>query len=369
MNYDIILVNIFTRIQAPYLPIIKYMSQDLKIGLLDVGWAPKQVDKLRLTQKQFEDLACDFGAERVALSERHSCSLLMIPQFKYEKGVLSHVFKHIEHKKMIVTNSFGFGLQFMEDFPPKRVHKFLTWDRRLLNKKLLGTVGGASIRNRFDIEVMGSPFQRYPVFPEIDLDYVVAFPSMLGFSSIRERLDFITNVERLLAEVRGRSVALKPHNVKDGGNNIFALSNSPLMGPMYTLCKRLTGISSRVNNTNTIFAFGIAAAHRRVAKKTIPFQQLTKYYNLNLELFLPGVKRGLITGNSASTWYALYNKLPVYNCGKEFETIEGETLRDNMECFGVPPCYGELLFDNRHFDIITEEARGADLIEVLRKEL
>ena len=118
-----------------------------------------------------------------------------------------------------------------------------------------------------------------------------------------------------------------------------------------------------------IISLGISTAYYAIGKKTTSLSCVTEFSNLNLELLLPGVRRGLITGNSGSIWFALYDRLPAYNCGKDFREIGATTLRDNMECFGLPPCQGMLEFDNAHFAKVSDEARQADLLNVLKQRL
>ena len=49
-------------------------------------------------------------------------------------------------------------------------------------------------------------------------------------------------------------------------------------------------------------------------KRVVNLRELTKWHNLNLELFLPDVKKGLITGRSNSIWHGLFLKKPTFNC-------------------------------------------------------
>ena len=96
---------------------------------------------------------------------------------------------------------------------------------------------------------------------------------------------------------------------------------------------------------------------------------MTPYFNLGLELFLPGVRKGLVTGRSSVVWYALVHRLPVYNCDDETERARGEGVVDSYRAFGVPPCHGRLTFDRGNFERISDSVRQADLLDLLQKEL
>ncbi len=62
-------------------------------------------------------------------------------------------------------------------------------------------------------------------------------------------------------------------------------------------------------------------------------------------------------------------RLAVYNCDSYSEVAIGQNVLDNMRSFGVPPCHGELIFDERCFGSIDNEDREADMIEVLKNLL
>ena len=52
----------------------------------------------------------------------------------------------------------------------------------------------------------------------------------------------------------------------------------------------------------------------KIKKKTQNLNRLTNYHFLSLEIFLPYVTTGLITGQSNSIWHGLNSHLKVYNC-------------------------------------------------------
>jgi hypothetical protein len=114
-------------------------------------------------------------------------------------------------------------------------------------------------------------------------------------------------------------------------------------------------------------AFG--AAYGRLAARTRHLDALTPYFNLGIELFLPLVRRGLVTGRSSVVWHALVQGLPVYNCDDETVAARSDGVLDSYRAFGVPPCHARLEFDPRAFDRIAPSTREADLLDLLQKEL
>ena len=369
MHCDIILLNCYSRVQAPYLPIIKYMSPDASVGLCDLEMSHRRAHRTEETQRKFELLAYESGAKQLSVSERHSCSILILPQFRYSPETMRFVLSRVEHEKLVVMNSFGYGLEFMDDISQQAVDAFLVWDSLLLSKKAMLVKQHEQVLSRFETITVGSPFVRYPVFPDFSCDYMVAFPTHMGFDNSLEQLEFMFDVATLLGKLEGDEVLLKLHNVRDGGHDIFSTRRYPVRfsSCTYPLAKFLRGVSPKMDER--IDYLGISKAYGAIKRRVKPLSHLTEYHNFNLELLLPGVQKGLVTGNSASIWFALYNRLPVYNCGKDFHWIVSPTLRSNMDCFGLPPCRGMLEFSNDHFAKVSEEARQADLLEVLKEKL
>lgn len=367
MTFDLILINTFTRFQSHYLPLIKYLSKDIKIGMVN-SILPKAKEKLGETQNVFDGFCRRLGAVPVDINEKPLCSVLLMPQANYESEKVSAILEKVDYTKLIVTNTFGFGLDYMDELSTRGIHKFLVWDRQLFYKKWGRNKNSDEIIKRFDLDVMGSPFKSYPVFPEIEFDYLIALPSLMGMDTKEDQLQFIENVLKLIKGIGPARIALKPHNVKDGGNNVFSFRNVfALARFFYQLLINLKGCAGYTDEI--IKSLGISSRYRSLSVRTELLQDVTSYFNLNLELFMPGIKRGLITGNSATTWFALANRLPVYNCGKDKSLIKGETLRENMECFGVPPCNGELRFDKDNFSNVSDEVRNGDLLEIIKNEI
>ena len=115
----------------------------------------------------------------------------------------------------------------------------------------------------------------------------------------------------------------------------------------------------------------IIQKYEKMMEKVVMLSRLTPYHNFNLELFLPNVKKGLITGRSNSIWHGLYNKLPVYNCvSDETKSVSVEKMHSyNMSYFNVDSCEGGLSFDKEKYDIIDNTTRKSDFVKFLDLEL
>ena len=371
-HYDIILVFVFSRIHNYFFNIAKYLGNDYKIGIFVVG--VEKAKRTSETDRLFISLCKELGAD-VLYEGNFSCELLAVPQFR-ETGLLWGRIKNcITFKKIISMQSFGLGVEFLEEYVKHGIKKHLVYDRIVFQNKLKTDESRQFVNENLEIAEMGCPDLKYPVFPDFKCDYMVAFPTALSFTDSRSKTIFLENILSLLSQIPPEEhVVIKLHNVKDGGNPIDS--------------GKIFNISSKLNPSGDVFKAGAKLAaftsktfafkfinlyngflYAEVLFKTAHMDKFTKYYNFGIELFLPGVKKGFITGRTSSVWYALYDKIPVYNCDNETEKARSRNVLDSYKSFGVPPCKGELRFNPENFNKISNSARKADLIEILKKEL
>ncbi len=118
-------------------------------------------------------------------------------------------------------------------------------------------------------------------------------------------------------------------------------------------------------------SISIAIIYIKIMQRVRKLSELTEYHNLNLELFLPNVKKGMITGRSNSIWHGLFLKKPTYNCIDEDKGYYSDTKmhKYTMKYFDVHGNYHKLKFDQTKFDIIDDRTRELDFIEIIEKEL
>ena len=106
--------------------------------------------------------------------------------------------------------------------------------------------------------------------------------------------------------------------------------------------------------------------------------EISPYHNLGLEVFLPRVRKGVITGRSATLWHALHNRLPVFNCVDDEKVNFGHLLRDSpanrihpkiMAYLDVPYCGGEPIFNEDNFSVVNDSTAERDLIALVEGAL
>ena len=118
-----------------------------------------------------------------------------------------------------------------------------------------------------------------------------------------------------------------------------------------------------------------ALLHKRVMQRAVPMIELTLLADMSMEAFLPGVRKGVIGGESNTIWGTLFFDLPYYNCISPDERTVGNSellekrsdalLDMNLKYFGVPYCYGLLEHGGRRSDIACDLARHRNLVDVV----
>jgi hypothetical protein len=367
--YDLILVYALGRMHNHYLNVVKHLAGRLRIGIY-AGPIQKKV-KTAETEQTFLGLARALGAQLLD-GGPHRARLVVVPQFPWEPGEPGALLgSRVRGERLVATQTFGYGTQYLDALAAAGITRLLVYDRRVFENKLKTEDERRWVAARFEVVEMGAPFARYPVFDGPATDYLVALPTELSFLDGRAKAAFARNVVRLVGSLPDDlDVVLKLHNVSDGGRLMERQSRAFRMGERVG---RLGGLPpappapGRLGEGLARLAFG--AAFGRLGRRGRLMNDLTPYFNLGLELFLPHVRRGLVTGRSSVVWYALVNRLPVYNCDDETVRARSDGVLDSYRAFGVPPCHGRPAFDARAFDRIAESVREADLLELLQKEL
>lgn len=366
--YDIVLLHAWSRVHNHFLNIIRHLSARLRIGVCH-GAVVKQV-KNPETEKRFLELCRKLGAELFEELE-FDCGLLVIPQFEYKEGYLASLMSSSRARSQVVVQTFGHGAVNLAALSAQGLKRLLVYDLQVFEQKLETEEERRFVHDRFELVEMGSPFVKHPVFEEPRTDYLVAFPTDLSLLDTAHKAQFVHNVVKLLGEIPpSDQVLVKLHNVSDGGRLPERSQKYFEMG--YQWGRRASWIPpwrlpGAVGNVLADVTFG--AGYRTMLDRGSALEDLTPDYNLGLELFMPCVKKGVITGRSTVSWHALVNDIPVYNCDDEVERARADAVLLNHRLFGVPPCHGRLTFDPASFRKIADSTRKADLLQVLEQEL
>lgn len=387
-DYDIILVITNFRRAMVYLPILKELGLDYRIGIYRSDTDKDDSNKTRQTDGVFFELCRSLGAQ---FAEKYplSTKLLFLPQWPYAAGKIATLKEHVNFDKCFILMGMMWGNLHMDQLEGIPVDAYLVVDRDLYYYRLSKRPEEEKLKLPTEkvIEV-GLPFKGYPVFEDLDLDYIIAAPTPLSLPEPKDRAAFLKNVLRLLKHFNSEPdrIAYKPHNGDErydyvvdkrfyqvGTNGIAKYLEPFLMialESLKSLCALMDAFGLK-KITDAVYGLLTAFYYRRLMKKVKPLNDLTPYHNFSLELMLPHVKKGLITGRSNTIWHGLYLKMPVYNCVDKRTIREDPTKMnyESMKLFETPFCNGEPTFDESYFSIVREEVREKDMIEYIRNTL
>lgn len=384
-RFDVVLVLAHFRAATTYLSIIRTLSSRLRIGLLLASVDPAYLQKTIPGQKTFVHLCQKFGATLIEPAARVTAELMLIQQYHYPQHTAMDIVKRVTARKRIgMMGLASAGLEKQDSFLSLfGLQRLYVPSRRLM--QFLITERGADDRyaGMEAIEV-GLPFAKYPVFPEFEVDYILASPTVFSFHSETGKQHFLETVDRLLEQIPCNArIAYKPHNgnVRDYFAPKFHYGIGCTIKPFHTLRKTLFGLASRAPSRWRSHAQKIETSirHTAILDRVIPMLKLTPYADISIEAFLPGVRSGVIGGLSNTIWGTLYSGLPYYNCvDSSLRSEQSELLPHknsdayldmNLRFFGVPYCEGSLALGAHGEGIVTEADRGGDLIRSIEDEL
>ena len=384
---DVLLVLGYFRSAAAYLAIIRHLSPTLRIGVLPAEVDASYLAKTPAAQAMFLELCTDFGAEIIAQGTVVETRMMVVQQFPYPAKTAATINETVRAERRAGFLSLalaGIPLQdaFLEQFGLKKV---LVPNRRLFDF-LVGRRKAQSVYAGIEVEQVGLPYARYPIFPEFRADYVIAAPTAFSFRKEIHKHQFFTDVLKLLDQLPQSAVVVyKAHNAL--ARDYFT---RPVYAPPGAVLARVpgAGVVLRALSQRSPLALRrhfqrlyTSMLHAQVLRRVVPMTAVTPYSDISLEAFLPGVSGGVIGGLSNTIWGTLYFGLTYYNCADEEERSKSKVnellphkdssnyLDLNLQFFSVPSCHGNLSGGARGEDIVTPRDRTGDLIETIVREL
>ncbi len=376
-TYDLILLYVFHRVHNYYLNIIKYLSNNLSIGIVEESSVAdtKTRKKIANTERVFLDLCRQLGADILDPKKKYSCNLLLAPQHSYTYSSA----ENISRNKIIALHRFGSGAAGLDQLKKMGVVKMWVYERKLLTDMLLHEKRDELIKE-FEIIEMGTPYARYPAFDfsQLNIDYMIAFPTPMLIRTPPTKLRLLGNISTLINSIpNSNTICMKRHNVVDGG---YVLGKSRLheifcLCPIGFLSKIVCSTVSKIPDRqfkwiipNILYEFSVKTLEETIKSKTIMLSVLSDKYNFGIEHFIPFIKEGVITGISSCIWHSLYNNLAVYNCDDRllWKEMPNYAVYKN---FHVSPCHGKLNFNSSYMTKVSESSRKADLIKMIQDEL
>ena len=369
---DIVLVFPNFRRNAAFLSIIKHLSRDFDIGIIQVPI--NSPGKTLHVDKLFLGMCKELGAEIISPGKKVSTNLLLVPQWQYSQEAVAVIRNTVsESRKNICTCALTWAGMNNNLFETFDIHKIFVIDKNLFSFLLKRK--NLPIKFGRDIVEVGLPFEKYPVFDEpLDIDYIIAMPTPFSFPQEKSKVVFLKNVSTVLNEISKTNpnyvVTMKRHNATKSEhflNRKFVIITSFLNKLGFNFLKKSLRQRSLFSLPATIDSL-----YHDILHKVTPLDSHTPNSEFPLEIFLPFVRKGVIGGLSNTMWGALFFKKPYFNCIPDSvrqQLGDNLTLKISLDYFGIPFYDGRLTFDSSDFDKISDSTRNADLIEILKREL
>jgi hypothetical protein len=387
MKVDILLVFGHFRSVAAYLSIIRNLSPKVKIGVMRADVEPAYIAKTLSSHPMFLNLCAQFGAQIIAQGTEVDATLMVVQQFPYPAETAAVINRTVRAERRLGFLSLALaGIPLQDAFLTQfELTKVFVPNRRLFDF-LVERRGAEAVYEGIEVQQVGLPYARYPVFPDFKADYVIASPTGFSFRKEVHKHQYFEDVLRLLEQIPSSAVVVyKAHN---------GLTRDYFTPTAYA---RPGALLSRIPRAREILSTFLARAprwvrghlerlytsllHAKVLNRATPITTMTPYSDISLEAFLPGVSKGVIGGLSNTIWGTLYFGLTYYNCADEEErnksTINellphkdsSNYLDLNLQFFRVPYCHGDLSRGARGEEIVTAVDRNGDLMAAIMSEL
>ena len=380
-HYNFALVFVGFQRCCVFLSIIKELSKLYSIAIFPQEIDKKTSSRINNTNKSFLKLCEQFGAV-IIYSEKITADIEILPQTHYSRDIINNINQNIISKETFWLSGLAMGNGQYEYLYGKKIDSILVVDRQFYDYRICEYEENKVCKFDDDeILEIGVPYKKYPIFPKFEVDYIIANPTPFSFCTIKDRLFYLENVSLLLEKLDDDDiVALKPHNADERADyivdktlySIISLYLSASLHPFVDKLSRLISSSLPQGKfTDFFIKISIAILYSKIMSRALSLKDITEWHNLNLELFLPNVKKGLITGRSNSIWHGLYLKKPTYNCIDKDIPYYSETKmhKYSMKYLNVHGNYKNLKFDNDLYGKITDQTRNVDMISILKSKL
>lgn len=377
-HYDLILVYTSHRRHNNYLNIIKYMSASLRIGILKFETKHRWGE----SEEIYLQACLEAGAELV--EDDATCHSVMISRFGkpkdgggYYRDILVEMPERIKYQRVLINvDALMTGFLCLDDICEKLGPPVLM----VPSKKLFGILEPETreyaLTNNLEMVEVGTPFRKYPVFPDFETDYLLAYPSHVSVKNSAEHYQLLKNVVKTLKKIPDtEAVIVKPHNVRDTGNSLS-----------YTM------LSRRLGNKRWLFSlllfyvhlFDISVKGRTwyfiLPKKLMSLlvglhndyifsrceNLLDDYPAYGFEHFVSGIKKGVITGISQTILESVLQRKAVCCCDDLPITDKPESYQILGKTFGIA---GWHAFSHDGESCIEDSVREVDLMKYLKKTI
>lgn len=381
LKFDLVLVFSAVQRNCIFLDIIQKLSSTCRILVYILPLTKNQNTRLAKTSKLFLFKCEELGAE-VFSGTDIECDIMILAQRNYRQQEIQKLASSINAQKTLWLTGVAMGNAQYENLFGLKIDQVLVPDMNFYRHRLSKFSNDGVEFPRETLIEIGMP--KYSVFENCfkakKINYMVAHPTPFSFSSTSEAYIYYKRLYELTCKLTrdGKLVVIKNHNADERGNYLVT-SRSITLARLISYFRLEKYFLAFVNwhyemflnksemLSDLLLKMAIGIIDLKILRNCPRLSDFTNYADLNLELFLPYVQNGLITGRSNSIWHALHQKLPVINL-IEAEIpykYESKMHKYAMEYFGVH-FSGEFEFNISRNHVISNTTRNANFASVIK---
>jgi len=384
VKFDLVLVFSAPQRNCIFLEIIQKLSKKKSILVYPVVPSKNQVIRLAQTSQKF--LAkCEALGAKVGGYEEVSCKLMIIGQRDFQLIEIQNLKKNITAQKVAWLSGLAMGNAQYENLYGLKVDYVFIPDLNFYRHRLSEfSTNGIKFLDEKLVEI-GMP--KFSVFDECfkskRVDYLIAHPTPFSFSDEYDAYHYYKRLHTLVKALlsQRRTVVIKNHNADERGNYLINKNLKLFVRLLFWVKiedKFLRavdwmlhiGSSNKSKFVRLLVASSINVLDRKILRECAQLSDLTSHHGMNLELFLPYVQKGLITGRSNSIWHGLFHKIPVVNLVDADTPYKHEDKMHKVAMQYLDVHFsGHLEFNSTQFQVISERTRKANITRVIKKIL
>ena len=216
LYFDLILVLEYFRSTPSFLSIIKYLSNNYRIGLFKTPLHASQLNKNDEVQASFEAECVRMGGIFLSTEsvETFEAKIVIIPQRLYSKEAIYLIKCKIKAQRTMAAMGLAWaGVEKTEKFLDElSIKELLVIDLNFTNY-LLHKRGKEKHYHDYILHEVGLPFEKYPYFNSPIADYIIAMPTEFSFSEKKDKIQFLKSLIRLMSLIpKNKKFLYKPHN-------------------------------------------------------------------------------------------------------------------------------------------------------------
>lgn len=377
-HYDIILIFSGMQRNCIYFDIISKLKDKKKILIIPLKYTFSQKKRAVKSSNLFLEKCKDLGAE-ISKEKNFTCDLLILGQQTFNRNDIINLKLKIKSKKIAWLAGVAMGNAFFEYLYDLKIDYILVPDKNFYNYRIKEfSDDGVVFPKKKIIEIGMTKVNIFKDdFKDKDYNYLIAHPSPFSFSNDREIFKYYLRLYILVLRLneKKKNIIIKNHNADERNN--YMISKYYNFFFKY-LCnqkffeKYINPITIKMNKkkfdnffSNMLYKLSVCYLDKEINSKCLFLSKITKYHNFNLELFLPYIKDGLITGRSNSIWQSLLISLPVLNLidKKTPYRYPNKMHAYSMKYFDVH--FDDFKFNKSNFKKISQSCRDANISKVV----